>query len=59
MWEARRWNDDSTYHAPMVICNGLNVFAGDIVEFHIVDDGSEIIQTAKVMSFYIDEEVLV
>ena len=43
----------------MVICNGLNVFAGDIVEFHIVDDGSEIVQTAKVMSFYIDEEVLV
>ena len=55
MWEACRWNDDSTYHTPMVVCNGIYVFAGDIVDFCTVDDGNEIVGSAKVMSFYTDE----
>ena len=59
MWEANRWNEDSTYHAPMVVCNGAHVFAGDIVDFCSVDDESETIHRAKVMSFYTDEDVCI
>ena len=51
MWEASRWNDDPTYHAPMVVCNGANVFAGDVVEFCTIHDGIEYAANAKLMSF--------
>ena len=57
MWEASRWNNDSTYHTPMVTCNGVHIFAGDLVEFYTLEDGVEYSGCAKVMSFYVDDEV--
>ena len=64
MWEASRWRTDPTYHAPMVICNGKHVFAGDICKVKCRDDGGGndedwegCFECAKVMSFFVDEKV--
>ena len=59
MWEASRWNEDYRFHAPMAICNGIHVFAGDIIEYDIDDDGQTVEGLAKVMKFYISEVIII
>ena len=58
MWEACRWNDDYKYHAPMAICNGKRVFAGEIVVYCTDVDGQRVEGIAKVMKIFYNDEVI-
>ena len=59
MWEAYRWNGEYTYHAPMAICNGKRVFAGEVVLYCTKVDGQRVEGLmAKVMKFFNNDEVI-
>ena len=51
-FQGQRWNEDPTYHSPMVTIGSTNICIGDIVTFNHNMNGAIVQGLGKVKKFY-------